>query len=170
MQFVRPKLIAEIHGEDLLSSEAGRELKTQLLRFDPLEQGYEFLGLSVCPRLSFARFDRLREEKELASGGARIEQVGKLATPSPTAVAQRCETRVHRRECYAKGEMLRKLLVVHKDDPDLAFPYLIYWTDYSAKRPEPLKVSTEIAATQERATALAERALKDGLSKGFVAV
>jgi len=75
-----------------------------------------------------------------------------------------------RRECYAKGEMLRKLLVVHKNDPDLAFPDLIYWTDFSAKRAEPLKVSIEVAATEERAMALALRALKDGLTKGLVAV
>ncbi len=45
-----------------------------------------------------------------------------------------------RREVYAKGEMLRKLVLVHKAG-DLPFPWLLYWTDYSAKRAEPLKVT-----------------------------
>jgi ATP dependent DNA ligase C terminal region len=170
VQFVRPRLIAEIHGEDLLNAEGGRELKTQLLRWDDAAQAYEFLGLSGCPRLTFARFERLRDDKEFSSGGARIEQVAELNLPSVSAPGGGAAVRIVRRECYAKGEMLRKLLVVHKADPELPFPYLIYWTDFSAKRAEPLKVSTEVAATEERAMALAERALKEGLTKGFVAV
>ena len=74
-----------------------------------------------------------------------------------------------RREVYAKGEMLRKLVVVHKAG-DLPFPWLVYWTDYSAKRAEALKVTLDVAATEERAQALAEQLLKENLTKGFVRV
>lgn len=165
VQFVRPKLIAEIHGEDLVAAEGGRELRTQLIAWDEAAGQYRFLGLTACPRLSFARFEKLREDKEWKSGGARIEQVLARAEP-PTPGATSHETKMLRREVYAKGEMLRKLVVVHKAG-ELAFPYLVYWTDWSARRAEPLKVTLDVAATEERAQALAEQLLKDNLSKGF---
>ena len=165
VQFVRPKLIIEIHGEDLIAAEGGREQRTQLIAWDESAGGYRFLGLTPCPRLSFARFQTLREDKEWRSGGARIEQIlDRVERPTPSTAST--ETRIVRREVYAKGEMLRKLVVVHKAG-DLAFPYLVYWTDYSAKRAEPLKVSTDVAANETRAMAIAEQLLAENLTKGF---
>ena len=58
------------------------------------------------------------------------------------------------------------MVVVHKPG-ELAFPDLLYWTDYSAKCAEPLKVSVELAANEPRAMALAERALGENLTKGL---
>jgi ATP-dependent DNA ligase len=170
VQFIEPKLVAEIHGEDLLLSEAGKDLKTQLLRWDAASQSYQFLGLSACPRLTFARFERLRDDKRWNDGGARIAQVTTLDKPALSERGGTPEIRVLRREVYAKGELLRKLLVIHKANADLPFPYLVYWTDFSARRAEPLKVTTEVAATEARATALAERALAENLTKGFVKI
>jgi hypothetical protein len=168
VQFVRPKLIAEIHGEDLIAIEGGREQRTQLIGWDEASGSYQFLGLTPCPRLSFARFEKLREDKEWKSGGARIEQIVERPEP-PTPTATVVSTEVIRREAYAKGEMLRKLVVVRKGG-DLPFPYLIYWTDFSAKRAEPLKVSTAVAANEARAQAIAEQLLAENLTKGFVRV
>jgi hypothetical protein len=165
LQFVRPELIAEVHGEDLIAAEGGREQRSQLLAWDSASGAYRFLGLTPCPRLSFARFQCLREDKQWRNGGARIEQILERAEV-PTPVTENSETRVLRREVYAKGEMLRKLVVVHKAG-DLPFPYLIYWTDYSARRAEPLKVSTEVASNETRAMALAEQLLAENLTKGF---
>ena len=114
---------------------------------------------------------KLREDKNWADSGARIAQID--AFSAPTAVnnqpAAACDaaTQIVRREVYLKGEMLRKLVVIHK--PSLGeFPYLVYWTDFSAKRAEPLKVSIEIAADAARAEQLAERLLVDNLAKGWV--
>ena len=42
--------------------------------------------------------------------------------------------------------------------------------DYSARRAEPLKVSLDVAAAAERAEALAELLLKEGVTKGFARV
>lgn len=165
VNFVRPQLVAEVHGEDLIVAEGARELRTQLLTWDAGSGQYRFLGLTPCPRLSFARFHCLREDKDGWRGGARIEQI-LTRVERPTPVAEATETRLLRREVYAKGEMLRKLVVVHKAG-DLPFPYLIYWTDYSARRAEPLKVSTQVASTEARAQALAEQLLAENLTKGF---
>ena len=175
VHFIRPELIAEIHGEDLIVSDAGKQLQTQLVRWDKASQSYQFLGLSACPRLSFARYSRLREDKNWADGGARIAQIGAFSAPTVTASKEAGDTteaavagtKILRREVYLKGEMLRKLVVVHKPSAG-EFPYLLYWTDYSAKRAEPLKVSIEIAADAARAEQLAERMLLDNLAKGWV--
>lgn len=168
VQFVRPKLIAEIHGEDLISAEGGREQRTQLIGWDDSQSSYRFLGLTPCPRLSFARFEKLREDKEWKSGGARIEQILERAEP-PTPAPTSASTEIVRREVYAKGEMLRKLVVVRKGG-DVPFPYLVYWTDFSAKRAEPLKITTDIAANETRAMAIAEQLLAENLTKGFARV
>ncbi|MGQ0799461.1 MAG: ATP dependent DNA ligase [Pseudomarimonas sp.] len=168
IHFIRPERVAELHGEDLVSSEGGREQRTQLLRWNADSATYEFLGLSTCPRLSFARFSKLRGDKNWQDGGARIAQVSSALRPTPLQSDR--SAKLQRREVYAKGEMLRKLVVVEKADPELPFPYLIYWTDYSARRAEPLKVSLQVAATPERAHALAEKLLAEELSKGFVRV
>ena len=169
VHFIRPELIAEIHGEDLIVSDAGKQLQTQLVRWDKASQSYQFLGLSACPRLSFARFSKLREDKNWADGGARIAQIGNFAAPTINADAAPATTKILRREVYLKGEMLRKLVVVHKPSAG-EFPYLLYWTDFSAKRAEPLKVSIEIAADAARAEQLAERMLAENLAKGWVKV
>ena len=177
VHFIRPELVAEIHGEDLIVSDAGKQIQTQLVRWDKASQSYQFLGLSPCPRLSFARYSKLREDKNWADGGARIAQIGAFNAPTiaaskETGVADEAEataTKILRREVYLKGEMLRKLVVVHKPSAG-EFPYLLYWTDYSAKRAEPLKVSIEIAADATRAEQLAERMLAENLAKGWVRV
>ena len=176
VHFIRPELIAEIHGEDLIVSEGVKQLQTQLVRWDKANQSYQFLGLSACPRLSFARFSKLREDKNWSDGGARIAQIGAFNPPAGTAGSsnvgaayEAAATKILRREVYLKGEMLRKLLVVYKPSAG-EFPYLLYWTDFSAKRAEPLKVSIEIAADAARAEQLAERMLAENLAKGWVRV
>jgi len=50
----------------------------------------------------------------------------------------------------------------------MAVPYLVYWTDYSAKRKDPLKVSSAFAFTETRAHALAEQLIAENVTKGFV--
>ncbi|MCB1607097.1 MAG: hypothetical protein KDI71_09005 [Xanthomonadales bacterium] len=168
VQFIKPRLVLEMHGEDLVHAEGGREQRTQLLSWNEAQGAYEFLGLTACPRLSFARFRQIREDKDWRQGGARISQIlDRDQRPELRPATE--QTRVIRREVYAKGEMLRKLVVVHKAG-ELSFPYLIYWTDYSAKRAEPLKVTTDLAASEERAMAIAEKLLEKGLTKGFVPV
>lgn len=173
VHFIRPELIAEIHGEDLIVSDGSKPLQTQTVRWEKALQSYQFLGLAACPRLSFARYSKMREDKNWADGGARIAQIGAFAAPSTsgtnTGVGTQNDTaaKIIRREVYLKGEMLRKLVVVHKPSAG-EFPYLLYWTDFSAKRAEPLKVSIEIAANATRADQLAERMLAENLAKGWV--
>lgn len=165
LSFVAPQRVLEIHCEDLLSDENQRPLRSQLLRYTATE-GYQFVGLTPCPRPVFARFGHWRDDKQWRDGGVRTAQVG-LPDSAPAATITATQTQVLRREVYLKGEMLRKLVVIQRSG-DLAFPYLVYFTDYSARRAEPLKVTLDVAATQERATELAEQRLAEQITRGFV--
>ena len=164
IHFLKPRHVLELQGEDLIHAEGGRAQRTQLLSWDE-DSGWRFLGLQACPRLSFARFARMREDKSWNDGGARIEQIG-LSGARPTLQTTESSTEIVRREVYGKGEMLRKLVVVRKGG-ELSYPYLIYWTDYSARRAEALKVSLDLAATAERAEAIASQLLEKNLAKGW---
>jgi hypothetical protein len=171
VHFVRPRLIAEIEGDDIVATtREDRENQSQLLLWD--NKSWEFQQMTPFPRMLFPIFSRLREDKDLTTGGARIQQVlpaitaPTLAAPKPKGAAK-----VLRREVYtkeSKGEtMVRKLVVVQTEGEPEAFPYVIYWTDFSAKRKEPLKTSVAYAITTARADALAQQFLDEGIVKGW---
>jgi hypothetical protein len=165
VHFVTPTHIVEIHGEDLITaSSREKENRTQLFSRDGSR--YEFIGLVSFPRLTFATFSSLRPDKSLATGGARIEQIlPQAALPQVRAEATHPPELI-RREVYVKAEAVRKLVIV-KTGAAGSVPYLIYWTDYSAKRKDPLKVTTQCAYTEERAQALAARLVAENVTKGF---
>jgi hypothetical protein len=78
-------------------------------------------------------------------------------------------TKVLRREVYTKGtDMVRKLVVV-ENGAEQAIPYLVYWTDFSSKRKEPLKVSVSYALSVTRAEELAEQLIAENIVKGWKA-
>ena len=67
-----------------------------------------------------------------------------------------------------KGALAVRKLVVGRRPPTAgAFPYVIFWTDFSAGRKTPLEVSTLYAHTENRAEALARKLLEENITKGF---
>ncbi|MGF1655684.1 MAG: hypothetical protein ACFCU3_01760 [Verrucomicrobiales bacterium] len=168
VEFVTPDLIVQLVGEDLVSASGATENRTQTFRWDGKK--YDFAGLKVFPRLTFARFDCFREDKDASTGGARIEQVtAKPDEPqSLSSGAAQGKTEVVRREVFVKGQdMVRKLMVIKQAWEDRGFPYVIYWTDWSAKRAKPLQVQTYFARSELRALALAEKLVQENVTRGF---
>jgi len=168
IHFVKPQVMVEMGGEDLVTTTEKGENRTQLLSWDKGAGKYAFVGLTPMPRLTFARFIRLREDKDLAGGGARLEQI--VANPQRPEVRPRAvkEPRVLRRAVYVKAEMVRKLVIVENAAGEGAFSHSVFWTDFSSKRAEPLKVTTLFAANEERALKLGEKLIAENITKGFV--
>ena len=166
IHFVKPQLLVEIGGEDLVTTSEKGENRTQLLSWDKTK--YAFVGLTPMPRLTFARFIRLREDKDLAGGGARLEQI--VANPVRPEIRPRPtrEPRVLRRAVYVKAEMVRKLVIVENAPGEGTFSHSVFWTDFSSKRAEPLKVSAYFAANEERARKLGDKLVAENITKGFV--
>jgi hypothetical protein len=169
IQFVKPEHIVELSGEDLVTNVPGadRPNLTQLMAWNGSD--YEFLGLYPCPRPTFATFSQLRLDKQVQNGGARLEQIiSDPQLPKIQAIAPSA-TKILRREVYTKGtDMVRKLVVV-ENGAEQAIPYLVYWTDFSSKRKEPLKVSVSYALSLTRAEALAEQLIAENIVKGWKA-
>jgi hypothetical protein len=164
INFIKPQHLAELHGEDFVSSTSqNRENRSQVFSTDG--STYTFRGLAPLPRMTFATFNRMRPDKSLSDGGARISQVCAATTPALPAPVDAQTVTTIRREVYAKGEAVRKLLLLQQPNGS-RLPYLVYWTDYSAKRKEPLKVDLVGAHSLERAEGLAERLLKKNITKG----
>ncbi len=63
--------------------------------------------------------------------------------------------------------MVRKLVLVQKSGGEETVPYLVYWTDFSSKRKDPLKVSVSYAFTEERAQALVAQLIRDNVVRGW---
>jgi hypothetical protein len=165
VHFVTPTHIVEIHGEDLINaSSREKENRTQFFSHDG--SSYEFIGLVPFPRLTFATFNTLRPDKGLATGGARIDQIIPNAQPPQIRAEESRPPEVIRREVYVKAEAVRKLVIL-KTSTAGHVPFLVYWTDFSAKRKDPLKVSTQCAYTEERAQALAAKLIAENITKGF---
>jgi hypothetical protein len=168
VSFVKPRYLLELEGDDLLlTGGADRENRTQLFGWD--SERFRFLGLTTCPRLTFPIFGRLRSDKDLESGGARLEQIVKNPVLPSLEKPAAGPPQVLRREVYAKAEAVRKLVLV-RQPAENCVPYVVYWTDFSARRKDPLKVSSEFAFTETRANALAEKLLAENITKGFVRV
>ncbi len=172
VHFIKPHYIAELEAADVVTaSRHDRDNTTQLLTWE--NGAWKFSHMAACPRALFPVFSKMRPDKEINGGGTRLTQLIPQAgtAPSPPAAENRVST-ITRREVYtkeSKGEvMVRKLVVVETSgDPD-AFPWTIFWTDYSPKRKDPLKVSTANATTPTRAEALISQFLTDGIVKGWV--
>ncbi len=165
VHFIKPELIVEVSCEDLIETSASN--KTNLTQVFKYEAGsYTFEGMSVCPRPTFATFVKLREDKTLAAGGARFSQISSATAPT-IKKSSTSKPQILRREVYLKGEMVRKLLLIKNENDTVPFPYLIYWTDYSSKRKDPLKVDFESAATIERAELLCKKLIDENIVKGW---
>jgi hypothetical protein len=65
--------------------------------------------------------------------------------------------------------MVRKLVVV-ENSGEQTIPYLVYWTDFSSKRKEPLKVSVSYALSSTRAQELAEQLITENIVRGWKSV
>jgi ABC-type ATPase with predicted acetyltransferase domain len=167
VHFVRPEIIVEIEGEDWIHNRTdGRPVRTQAFSWDAKKGEWSYAGVSVCPRMIFPTFGKQREDKSLKDGGARIAQALEDAVP-PAKPSESTEAEVIERKVYRKGkDAVRKFVLAKRGGEDV-LPYIFCYTDFSAGRKEPLKVTTEYAYTEARARALLDACLADNVKKGW---
>jgi hypothetical protein len=85
----------------------------------------------------------------------------------PAKPSESKEAEVIERQVYRKGkDAVRKFVLAKRGGEDV-LPYIFCYTDFSAGRKEPLKVSTEYAYTEARARALLDACLADNVKKGW---
>jgi len=170
VRFVRPGFVVELEAEDILP--ADEEASGQQV-FGWNHSRWSFDGLAACPRLLLPTFNRLRADKEFSPQAVRLAQLTRRDLPAPELINRHLPPlEIVRREVYTKefkgAPVVRKLVVGRRPATAGAFPYVIFWTDFSAGRKTPLEVTTLFAHTEARAEALARKFLEENVTKGFV--
>lgn len=172
VQFVRPRLIVEIRGESLETERlSGQENLTPTYELE--KEAYLFLGVHPLPRLIHATFSRLREDKDLAAGGASVSQVLDAETERQFSVDQRpaTESRIHTRRVFIKpakdgSVALRKFVLIETDGIG-RFPFCVLYTDVSLGRKEPIQTTLKVANTSAGAEELFEGMIAENIKKGW---
>lgn len=167
VHFVKPEIIVEIEGEDWIRNRSdGRPVHTQAFSWDGKKGSWTYAGVADCPRMIFPTFRKLREDKSIKDGGARIAQaLDNAVPPAKPSVAKAAE--VVERQVYRKGkDSIRKFVLAKRGGED-ALPYIFCFTDFSASRKDPLKVTTEYAYTEKRGRALLDASLAENVKKGW---
>src|SRR6185369_3745642 len=115
---------------------------------------------------------RVRADKEFGPQAVRLAQLTGREIVAPELINRNLPAlEVMRREIYAKevkGALaVRKLVVGRRSATAGAFPYVVFWTDFSAGRKTPLEVTTLFAHTETRAEALIKKLIEENITKGF---
>jgi hypothetical protein len=169
VRFVKPGFVVELEAEDIMP--ADEEASGQQV-FGWNNARWSFDGLAACPRLLFPTFHRLRPDKEFGPQSVRIAQLLNREVAAPELINRNLPAlEVVRREVYTKevkgAVAVRKLVVGRRPATAGAFPYVVFWTDFSAGRKTPLEVTTLFAHTETRAEALVQKLIAENVTKGF---
>jgi hypothetical protein len=169
VRFVKPGFVVEVEAEDVLP--ADEEASGQQV-FAWGNSRWNFEGLAACPRLLLPTYHKLRADKEFEPQSVRIAQLTRREIAAPELINRNLPPlEVVRREVYTKeikgAVAVRKLVVGKRPATAGAFPFVVFWTDFSAGRKTPLEVTTLFAHTEARAEALVKKLIEENITKGF---
>jgi hypothetical protein len=157
--FVKPEIVVEVRCHDLVDTDGSDvPIQRMTLRYAP-GAGYAPLGPLPFVSPISPVFLRERGDKRVDAGSVGLDQVySRIPFEARFGAAERTpavEPRVLKRVVYVKemkGQVaVRKYvaLATGRASDSSWPPYVVYFTDYSDGRAEPLKVSLRVAGSQE---------------------
>jgi len=176
-RWVRPELVVEVKCNDLLVANSRDEAIRRMVLTYTIQEGWSPLGPAPAVSMINSVFLRIREDKQPQRLDIRFEQVSDLVpvreTTGPT-LADLPASELVRREVYTKptavGPAVRKLVAwkTNKEQVDPGYPaYVLFFTDYSPGRRDPLKTEVSIAASLESLHAVADDWLARKIRRGW---
>ncbi len=176
-KFVRPEIVIEIRCSDLLATDSwDTQIRRMSLRVSE-GKGWEPVAETPTAVMIHPIFLRERTDKTLDAGCVGMEQITSrvpLSVPAgETRVVEAAASEVIRRAVFTKttkGKIaVRKYLIVetHKGDLGDYAPFLVYFTDYSIGRKEPLKTALRTASTLENAEAHVTEWMAKNIKRGW---
>lgn len=171
-RFVRPEIVIEIQCNDLVESDAnGVPIRRMTLNHDS-EKGYSATGDAAVAAMLGPVFLRERTDKVPDALSVGLQQItSRLPMDSsdeePLSVS---DATVLSRRVFVKGDTaVRKVVVLEtRKDPRHYAPFVVYATDYSGGRAEPLDTSLRPCATRESADAYVTEWLAENVKRGWV--
>ncbi len=176
-QFLRPGVVVEVKCNDLLAvRSSGEPVRRMALEYHP-ENTWQSLRPLPAVSLINAVFRRIRNDKIVGPDSTGMRQVTDLVpieiADSAKGIQLPCSTRV-RREFFAKdtapGLCVRKLVAwkTNKENVDSLYPpYVVFFTDFTPGRLEPLKTDIRVASSLEKINSLAENWLAEKITRGW---
>ncbi len=166
--FVKPELIIEMIGDDVVAENSDKKpYRGQVFYWDVKKEEYSYFGLAQCPKLIFPSISKVRGDKNLSSGGARIEQVIEKPQAPKKKKSGGKKPVVILRKVFRKANAVRKLVVTERIADDETIPFVLYFTDFSADRKDALKITTQYAYSKNRMEKLVEGLLEKNIKKGW---
>ena len=178
-EMIKPGPVIEISCLDLIPERSkGGPVNRMVLEWD----GKRYAALERMPIVSIIspQFIRIREDKEAAVEDVNIRQISDLVKiPDVTKPAQEIKqqpSELLKRSVYTKtmkgNKMVRKLLMwkTNKEQDELFPAYIVYLTDFSPNRENPLERDIKIANSLDIAKKQFELLAKAKFVGGWVKV
>lgn len=174
-RFVRPECVVEIRCSDLLDTDGeDQPIRRMALSYDP-ERGYAPRGECPTAVMLHPTFVRERTDKRVDAGDVGMGQitsrlsldVGPVEAAGESATAQVLARGVWTKE--TKGLLaVRKYVLIQTNKAGRDFPPLVLFaTDFSPGRAEPLQTSLRTAHTREAADRQIALWIEENIKKGW---
>lgn len=177
-EMVRPKYVIEMKCLDIISEKArGGEINRMVIDWQPDDARWV-----ACRRLPFVsiispQFVRLREDKRASLADIHIRQIDSIV-PVPDVDLkvediQLPKSEIVERIVYTKNQgdkkMVRKFILwkTNKEASREFLPFVIYYTDFSSGRAEPIARNITPANTVEQANAIFADLVDKNVKKGW---
>lgn len=173
-QMVIPGPVFELSVIELVARGNDDRIKMNpLLDYDK-ERGWLFLGTVPGVSTFGMVFQRERTDKEPTAADIRISQLTDLCpfeepeAAGATAKSQMLERRVFKKEQKGKVMLHKFLLWKTNKEATGRFPaYIVYHTDYSSSRKDPIKRDMLYSDSHEQILQLMEQEIADNVKKGW---
>jgi len=176
-QMTAPGPVIEISCLDLISENTrGSAIKNMVLEWD--DECYAPLARMPLVSVISPQFVRIREDKDANTEDVNISQVANLVSITDLELSAQetavIPSEILRRAVYTKvlrgAEMVRKLLMwkTNKQEREDFPAYVVYLTDFSPNRKNPLERDIRIANSENAAEALFEELAVKNFVGGWV--
>ncbi len=176
-QFLKPQVVVETKCNDLLAvRSSGEPVRRMALEYHP-ENAWQPLRPMPAVSLINAVFRRIREDKTVGPDTTGMCQVTDLVPIADAGTIQNIQlprSTVIKREVFYKdiaaGLCVRKVVAwkTNKENVDPLYPpYVVFFTDFTPGRSEPLKTQVRVASGMDKISALIENWQEEKITRGW---
>ncbi len=172
-KWVKPTIVVQIKCIEIINEDSSGTIKKDKLFFDGTN--YQSVAKANGVSLISPVFLGVREDKTPGVDDTGINQINTRVEIFKDEVAEvtGVKSEIIFREAYVKesktGTAVRKFVGL-KTNRTLAQnypPYILYYTDFSAGRKEPLQTDINVAASEEKLRELLEKGKEENIKKGW---
>jgi ATP-dependent DNA ligase len=173
-KWVTPTIVIQIKCIEVINEDSSGIIRKDKLIFDT--NGYTSLGKTNGVSLISPVFLGIRDDKTPSIEDTGINQISsrvEILKDENTETSSQIASKIIFRQVYTKvsktGTAVRKFvgLKTNRTIDQKFSPYVLYQTDFSAGRKEPLQTEINIAATEEILELLLLQAIEEKVKKGW---